>query len=476
MRGGWFALFLVGCTPSRTVPTTVVKTRPPVVYQVFSRTFADSNGDGWGDLAGIEQRLDHIQHAVGADAVWLTPIHPSPSDHGYDVTDYLGIHPHLGTQADFDHLVRALHARGMQLVMDVVLNHTSSQHPWFTDPAQHDRYVWNTQNPGWRAPWPGAGPAWHTHRTGWYYGLFYSGMPDLNWRNPQVERDMLAVMEHWLNRGVDAFRVDAARYLVESASGDLADVPETHAVLRRLRSAMEKSHPSLWWVGEAWAPRALARTYAAEFHRVFDFDLMGAVAASLNGEKPQPLQEELAAAQTDWAFAATMVGNHDVARLVDRLMGQAHAVESAFTILLTLPGRPFIYAGDEVGVSQAAVAGDAGQRQPLPPRTQWNTALLNHVHQLLAQRRQHAALGEQGAMELLPPWQGVAWLRGADAQRVLVAVNPHDHPLEGVVLPAACASAPSLWPRGPDAMPGPTGLLLPAMAAHATRVWACANP
>lgn len=479
----WAALG-AGCRSSAAPvpPKAAAPAHAPVVYQVFSRSYADSNGDGAGDLDGVTAHLDHIQHAVGADALWLTPIHPSPSPHGYDVTDFRAVHPALGGMDAFRRLVAAAHARGMQVVMDLVLNHTSVEHPWFQ--ARPDWYLWRTDDPGWKAPWPGGGRTWHPRPgNGFFYGLFWEGMPDLNWTQPAVEAEMLEVARHWLAEGVDGFRVDAARYLVESNDGALADLALTHAAERRLMTALERVRPDVWLVAEAWTARAAARTYAAQngggFQRVFDFDLAAAVEASLNGEKPGPLRAALEEARGDWPFAATFVGNHDVRRLASRLFARAEAVRSAYTVLLTLPGRPFLYGGDEVGLPQAEAQGDPGQRQPMD--WAWADAqqkdpgsLLRHIRRLTALRARHPALQEDGPMVLLgrAADEAVVWARGDGAQRWVTVLNPTDHDVVvHVDLEGPCHTVAAALEDGPDGACAAGGLKLGSVRALQARVF-----
>lgn len=512
------ALGLVSCRSSRPpqdtpAPEQATSPRPAAstYYEIFVRSFQDTNGDGMGDLAGIRSRLPYLQ-ALGIEGLWLTPIHPSPSYHGYDVTDYLGVSPQLGTLEDMQALIADAHHAGMEVIMDLVLNHTSSQHPWFVDAqssptAEHRNwYIWSDTDPGWRAPWPGGGPAWHATATGFFYGVFWEGMPDLDYRNPAVRAQMVGVARSWLQRGADGFRVDAARHLVESADGQLNDQPETHAFFGELRAAMDATAPRAWLVAEAWADRPTVRSYVGpdQFHRAFDFDLAGALVAAFNGHKPQLLADELTAAAPDWEHAATFVSNHDMGRLMDRLMGNEAAVKAVVTAWLMLPGKAFVYYGDEIGTRNSDAKGDRAYRSPMTwtPRGDFSTASpylpaspmpqLNNVQtnmaradslwalhrRLIHMRRSEPALRADGSMTLVPVPDGevVVWVRGGAGQvRHLVVVNPQDVPV--VVPPLRMEGRErAAWPAWnggwkPGA-PGADGAwVLGQVPASTTAVW-----
>src|SRR5512140_3005185 len=240
------ALLLAGC-PSRYVPSEACPVRHAssdaslevytpasgkwwdgaVFYEIFVRSFQDSNGDGIGDLAGLTSRLDYLNDGdpktttdLGVDAVWLMPVFDSPSYHGYDTTDYEKIDADYGGDAQFDAFVAAAHARGIKVMLDLVVNHTGSGHPWFADSAssptsaRRDWYVWSPTDLGWTQPFGSAG-TWHPMNGAFFYGVFWGGMPDLNFRNAEVQAEVKRIASLWLARGVDGFRLDAARHLVE---------------------------------------------------------------------------------------------------------------------------------------------------------------------------------------------------------------------------------------------------------------------
>ncbi len=364
MRGARCVLFVLvalGCRSTAVTPASAPPA-PPLFYEVFVRSFLDTNGDGQGDLLGVRQQLPYLQR-LGVRGLWLMPIHPSPSYHGYDVVNFDDVNPDYGTLRDMDALLEDAHALGMKVILDLVLNHTSNQHPWF---VQHpDWYLWRDSDPGWRAPWPGGGAVWHPGRDGrFYFGMFWEGMPDLNLANPDVHAAMVASSRRWLARGVDGFRVDAARHLMEDAQGTLADLPETHAYARRFRRDL--GHPNAMLVAEAWTTRDKMEPYrgnADEFTHAFDFDLATAVVASLLSGKATHVQEQVRAVK-HWEYEATFLSNHDLERLRTRLYSD-DAVKAAHVSLAMLPGTPFLFMGDELLTRNGDGAGDLRKRTPM---------------------------------------------------------------------------------------------------------------
>ena len=366
--------------------------RGAVVYQVYPRSFQDSDGDGIGDLAGIAARLDHLVD-LGVDALWLSPIHPSPlADYGYDVSDYLGIDPAYGTLADFDALVDAVHARGLRILMDLVPCHTSIQHPWFRD--RPDRYVWAPGRDGgppnnWRSAF--GGPAWslHPERGQWYLHSFYPEQADLDWRNPEVVAEMQRVVRFWLERGVDGYRVDAIdRLLKDPALRDdppgtepfglpvgedehgralvhSRNAPDVGTALAAIREAAGDA----LLVGEVYLPSASWRPYLEHLDAVFAFEVLHAP------WEAGPLREAIqaaAAVRGRWETgAAWVLSNHDFGRLATRF-GPENA-RAAALLLLALPGLSFAYQGDEIGLAEGPGgdpphdrAGRDRHRHPMP--------------------------------------------------------------------------------------------------------------
>ncbi|MFH1811345.1 MAG: alpha-amylase family glycosyl hydrolase [Pseudomonadota bacterium] len=363
--------------------------RGAVFYEVFVRSFADSDGDGLGDLNGLREHLDALNDGspgsgddLEVDALWLMPVFAASSDHGYDVTDYRSVAPALGTLDDFEALIQAAHQRGLRIVVDLVLNHTSDQHPWFresaasTDNARRDWYLWRDQDPGWVQPWSTA-PSWHQRSTGWYHGLFSPGMPDLNLENPQVERELLDVAAAWLRRGVDGFRLDAARHLIAHGSGaGQSDQPETLHWWRRFGRQLHQRFPAALLLGEVWSDtQTIARYLGSDdggppgLDGAFNFPLARAIEQAVRDADPAALRAVVDEAQASYAnqsIDATFAGNHDLPRLARRLGADSARLSLAHAILLSLPGTPVIYYGDELGMLGSDAPGDLAQRTPFP--------------------------------------------------------------------------------------------------------------
>ncbi len=380
------ALVLAGCPATGGTDAGVDWWKDRVFYEVFVRSFADSNGDGTGDLQGLLAKLDYLNDGdpsttsdLGVDALWLMPVFPASSYHGYDVTDYKAISFAYGSLTDFDQLLAAAHQRGMKVILDFTPNHTSTQHPWFQDSVaqgtHRDWYVWQPTDPGWQRSTDRAA-LWHSASSGYYYGYFTGGMPDLNWRNADVEAAMLDAMRFWLGRGVDGFRFDAVRYLVESSTGEVTDQPETHAVSKRIRAALEASHPGTLLLAEAWGNFTTVGAYwggGDEYHLAFAFDLAQAMIASLTGARGDDVINCIARMESlgiDRAFDAPFLTNHDIARVMRQLGGDAAAARLAAATLLALPGTPFIYYGEELGMQGGGGADDQEKRTPM----RWNGA------------------------------------------------------------------------------------------------------
>ncbi len=359
-----------------------------VVYEVMIRSFADSNGDGIGDIRGLIDHLDYLNTGepgsttdLKVDALWLMPCFLSPSYHGYDTTDYFRIDPVYGTLEDFQDLIEAAHARHIRVLLDLVLNHTSDQHPWFVESAsgpdspRRDWYVWSDQRLDWHQPWSMA-PTWH-ERGGWYYyGLFWAGMPDLNYRNPDVADQMIAIGRHWLEQGADGYRLDAIRYLFEDGKDRQADCPETHAYLRRFAAEMHRTKPDVLLVGEVWSNTRDVWSYfgnGGELDLAFGFDQAAAIKASVATGNPRALYSALAQmveVYREPLFNAPFLSNHDMVRVATELDEDRARLKLAASVLLSLPGTPFLYQGEEIGLTQGPRPGDEGKRTPM----QWDTS------------------------------------------------------------------------------------------------------
>ena len=376
-----------------------------VVYQVYPRSFADSTGDGVGDLDGLRARLEHLQW-LGVDAVWLSPIYRSPmADFGYDVADYCDIDPLFGDLAAFDALLFDAHARDIRVLLDWVPNHTSDQHPWFVDSrasrdsAKRDWYRWHDGTPQ-LAPnnWPaafGGGPAWTWDEATeqWYLHTFLPEQPDLNWDNPEVVSAMHDVLRFWLDRGVDGFRADVVHLIGKDPA--LPDIPETnivgshldvvgthdhqgtHALLRGIRTVLDEYPGDRVIVGEVNLTRTeLIAPYLGdgdELHLAFDFESLTVPwEAGAWRSRIAHVEDVMGARWPTWVFS-----NHDQPRMRTRLGGSEARARAAVLLLLTLRGTPFLYAGEELGLQDAQVppervvdpGGRDGCRAPIP----WTT-------------------------------------------------------------------------------------------------------
>ncbi len=328
---------------------------PTTCYEVFVRSFYDSNGDGIGDLRGLTQKLDYIS-GLGADCVWLMPIAESPSYHGYDVTDYNKIEPDYGTNDDFKAFMAAAHQHKIRVLVDLVLNHTSSDHPWFRE-ALRDTAAPHRSWYRW-APTQGGACAnnWHKSpmRDECYFGLFWSGMPDLNYENPAVLDEMKRVARFWLDSmHVDGFRLDAVRHLVE-VGNEFSNTPGTHQVLRDFGQYVRSIAPQSYTIGEVWDnPDVILTYYPDQLDAYFAFPISEALIEAVRTGKAGgllPTVQQFQRTVPAYRFAPFQ-RNHDQTRTMTALANDTAGARLAVTILLTLPGVPFIYYGEEIGMT-----------------------------------------------------------------------------------------------------------------------------
>ena len=391
-----------------------------VFYELNVRAFFDSNADGIGDLPGLTQKLDYLKD-LGVDAIWLLPIYPSPlKDDGYDIADYFGIHSDYGNLEDFKTLIKSAHQLGLRVITDLVLNHTSDQHPWFQsarkgpDNPYHDYYVWSdndqkyartriifldTEESNW---------TWDDHAQQFYWHRFYSHQPDLNFDNPKVREEIIKVANFWLALGVDGFRADAVPYLFERESTNCENLPETHAYLQELRSFIDQQYPDRILLSEAnqW-PAEVCEYFGDgdEFHMAFHFPLMPRIFIAIRKGDVSPITWVLEKTPPipDSAQWCTFLRNHDELtlemvteeerqwmweqyapdprmrlnlgirrRLAPLLDNDRRKIELAFSLLFTLPGSPVIYYGDEIGMGDDIWLDDRnGVRTPM----QWDSGV-----------------------------------------------------------------------------------------------------
>lgn len=391
-----------------------------VFYEVHVRSFYDSSGNGIGDLNGLTEKLDHIK-SLGVDCIWLLPIYPSPLlDGGYDISDYYGIHPDLGTIEDFEKLVKEIHKRGMRIITDLVVNHTSNQCKWFkeaeSDPNSpyHDYYVWSEDDQKYsgtriifldseKSNW-----SWNEKAGKYYWHRFYESQPDLNYDNPAVREEMKSIMRFWLDLGVDGFRADAVPYLIEREGTNCENLPETHDYLKEMRALIDQEYPCCILLAEAnqW-PHDLRPYFADgdEFQMAFHFPLMPRLYYALAKADAQSIIEILDETPEipDNCQWCTFLRNHDELtlemvtederqflwdhyapearmrlnlgirrRLAPLLDGDPKKNELLNTLLFALPGSPVIYFGDEIGMGDNINLDDRdGVRTPM----QWNADL-----------------------------------------------------------------------------------------------------
>ena len=357
--------------------------RGAVFYEVFVRSFQDSNGDGIGDLQGLISRLDSLNDGrpgkgndLEVDALWLMPVFDSPSYHGYDVVDYEKIEPDYGTGDDFDRLLAEAHKRGIRVIVDLVLNHSSSQNPWFVESAsspsspRRDWYVWRADDPGWTQPWGGSNHTWHEKNGAFFYGIFWGGMPDLNYSTPAVRQEMARVAALWLRRGVDGFRLDATRHLFANGPGEMQnDQPETFEYLKEFAAVVRSVNPRSVLVGENWTETPIIARYYESLPMSFNFPLASAILDSVKAGDAAGIGaklQEMAELYPPNAIDAPFLTNHDMQRGATQLGNDAARLRSAAAVLLTLPGAPFLYYGEEIGLQNGPGGNDEFKRTPMP--------------------------------------------------------------------------------------------------------------
>ena len=392
-----------------------------IIYQLHVRTFCDSNGDGIGDFPGLIQKLDYLQE-LGVNTLWLLPFFPSPlRDDGYDISDYTAVHPSYGALEDFKTFLSAAHDRGMRVIIELVLNHTSDQHSWFQESRssrenpKRDWYVWSETDDRYqgvriifvdteRSNW-----AWDPLSKSYYWHRFFSHQPDLNYDNPAVFEAMWTVMKFWLEMGVDGFRLDAVPYLVEREGTSCENLPETHAVIREFRKRLDQEYPGKMLLAEAnqW-PSDVCLYFGAsdEFHMAFHFPLMPRMFMSVQLEDRKPIVEILEQtpqipASCQWCL---FLRNHDELtlemvtdierdymydeyakdkgmrlnlgirrRLAPMMDNDRWRVQLLNGLLMSMPGTPIIYYGDEIGMGDNVYLGDRnGVRTPMQWNGGWN--------------------------------------------------------------------------------------------------------
>ncbi|WP_420640647.1 alpha-amylase family glycosyl hydrolase [Candidatus Leptofilum sp.] len=442
-----------------------------VFYEIFVRSFYDTDGDGIGDLNGVIEKLDYLNDGdptttddLGVTGIWLMPITVSPSYHGYDVTDYFQVDPEYGTNEDFLRLMDEAHARGIRVIVDLVLNHTSTQHPWFIesqnpDSEFRDWYIWAEENPGYRGP--DGQVVWHNNPSGYYYGVFWSGMPDLNYENPNVTFAMFDAARFWLeDMNVDGFRLDAIKHMIEEGQGQ-QNTPSTHEWLQEFYRFYKAVEPNALTVGEAWTGTQQVVDYTGdEVDIAFQFflaeDILNSANAGLASIYADTLREVYDSFPANQY--ATFITNHDQNRIMSQLDEDEGKVRVAAAILLTTPGVPFIYYGEEIGMT--GIKPDEDIRLPMQwdsnspnvgftEGTPWRPAaadfpersvarqiddpdsLLSLYRDLTHLRNEHEALrvGNWTLVEAGSP-RLLTFLRQTENETVLVVINVNRNPVQ----------------------------------------------
>ncbi|HEV7122533.1 MAG TPA: alpha-amylase family glycosyl hydrolase [Rhodanobacter sp.] len=440
-----------------------------VWYEIFVRSWVDTNGDGIGDLNGVTAKLDYLK-SLGVSGIWLMPINPSPSYHGYDITNYEAINPQYGSMADFERLLAAAHQHGIKVIIDLVINHSSDQHPWFkaaqnpNDP-HHDWYSWASPRTDLHALNATGSPAWDAAPNGQHYlGVFAPTMPDLNYDNPAVRREMIAIGRFWLRKGVDGFRLDAAQHVYlnfDSQWNDPDVLRQNLAWWSQFMRGLDTVNPRVYVVGEVTqkTPEVLAPWFGV-LSAVFDFPLAKQLvesarigqAGGLPGLLDRTTRDYHAVTGKD-GVDAPFLSNHDQERVMSQLHDNPGQMRVAAAMLLTLPGQPFIYYGEELGMRGDKP--DPDLREPMrwyrnaqgTGETHWKAfsagdganisvqaeqsdphSLLARYRELIGWRRHISALrdGALVARELGNP-QLVAWELSDPNADVLVVHNLSDH-------------------------------------------------
>jgi glycosidase len=459
--------------------------RHGVCYEVFVRSFFDSDGDGIGDLPGLTQKLDYINDGnadtrrdLGANCIWLMPVMQSPSYHGYDVTNYYQINRDYGTNDDFKVFVRAAHERGIKVLLDMVVNHSSNYHPFFRSAVHlpnspyRDWYSWSVSEkrmPGWEAP------TWHRAGNQYYYGLFWSGMPDLNLANAAVTAELEKVARFWLTEmNVDGFRMDAVGHFFETEDGGWKHAPAVHPWLRDYNAALKRIKPDVFTVGEVWdSMGAVLPYYPDQLDAYFAFEVADAIFDAVRNGDGTRLINAVERAQREipdhrWGM---FLRNHDQTRTLTELQGDVARNKLAVSLMLTLPGLPFVYYGEEIGMTGSKSSGDERLRTPMhwsetgaagfTTGQPWEplaadsfsanvqalemnpNSLLNLHRQLIHLRTSHPALGAGKFIPLTTLRGTVGYVRQTPRRSALVLANLTDRPISRPTADSGPAALPA---------------------------------
>ena len=441
-----------------------------ITYEIFVQSFCDTNQDGKGDLKGVISKLDYLQ-TLGATAIWLTPIHPSPSYHKYDVIDYYAIHLDYGTMADMDHLISEAHKRKMKIILDLVINHTSNQHPWFIASSAPDSnefrnyYVWkdfetvkdeiNKKTTTFDSD---NITQWHESKTqkDRYYGFFSGRMPDLNFDYPPVREAIYKIGKFWLDKGVDGFRMDAAKHIYPDDR-----LEDTRKFWVEFTSKMRKINPKVKIIGEVWSDPKTVSSLFTGLPSMFNFELTKMIPDGIKSQDamkfitPYREMDSIYKASGVPYEDATLLSNHDMNRIRTTLEGDINASKLAAAILLTLPGSPYLYYGEEIGM--LGMKPDNYIREPflwsktsledttwlkpkysVPPAVtpldeQMNDpkSIYQYYQTWIKYRNTHPALNNGSIEFVFPEFPNIlAYVRGNKSERIMVIHNLADKAVE----------------------------------------------
>ena len=456
-----------------------------VFYEIFVRSFYDSDGDGIGDLNGITQKLDYLNDGdpdttsdLGITGIWLMPIYPSPTYHGYNITDYTGVNPEYGTLEDLQDLVQEAHRRGIRVILDFMVGQTSNQHPWFIqslnpESPYRDWYIWSDHNPGYTGSW--GQQVWFNVNGSYLYSTYSANSPDLNLTNPEVNEEIREAIRFWLEEiGVDGFRLDSAKHVIEEGPIQ-ANSEATHTWWKNFRPFFKAIHPQALMIGEIWEHTSINAEYLQgdEFDLSFEFSLAYEIIRAIKEEDAGILTEQvvLSYSMIPPLQFSTFLTNHDQDRLMDQLGCSPEKVKLAASLLMTAPGVPFIYYGEEIGLegqgphelirrpmqwSADATAGFSAGIPWQPPGPGWQSvnvasqtsapdSILAHYRELIHARRDHAAL-RVGDLHVVTTNHHALYsiLRVSQEEAVLVLSN-----LSGKAVPSPLLALPrSSLPEG----------------------------
>ena len=481
-------VLLVGCLMLVSRTMTFSQTNwwsDAVFYEVFVRSFYDASGDGKGDFKGLLEKLDYLNDGdpntttdLGITGIWLMPISSSPSYHGYDVTDYKSVESDYGTKQDFQNFMGAAHARGIKVIVDFVMNHSSNQHPWFQKSAANDLhyrkfYRWSATDATYNGPW--GQDVWHRHSTGnYFYGLFWGGMPDLNYEYQPVKDSLFAAATYWLDEmKVDGFRCDAVKYIYENGN-QLENLSPSYEFWRDFRTHIKDVKPEAMAVGEAWDATSVILNYSQGdgFDFCFEFNLATAIIQTINTGNTSSVSSTIQNIYQQYPYLqfATFLSNHDQNRIIETLGNDVSKNKLAAALYLTLPGVPFLYYGEELGMNgvkpdedirkpmQWSGASNAGFSTTTPwhavnsnyatvnVATQQNdsSSLLNWYKKLIALRNTEASLRKGEYVQVSSASSEVfAFIRNHENDPVLVVVNAGAQDLEEVSLSLMQGEFPS---------------------------------